>query len=229
MTDAITTQGNGAVATTGAPNPFEAYANKVGGSRLTFLLFKKGDWWLGTGDDAKELPAGTQFVVDMGTNKVGWIHWKNGAPDDNQLELITDMPITPPRREMGDDDAALWELGTDGTPQDPWQLTNTVEMCDPENADDRVMYTTSSVGGRGAVNDLIAVYGSRIRQVPDEVPLIALAGDSYMHRDKKRGKVHVPVLEVVGWVDKDGNKPEPAAEPEAEAPPAKAKGGKTRF
>jgi hypothetical protein len=58
-----------------------------------------------------------------------------------------------------------------------------------------VVYSATSVGGRGAVADLCGIYDRSPRN--GLRPIIALGTSSYPH--KKYGKVHNPVLKFVSW------------------------------
>jgi hypothetical protein len=121
-------------------------------------------------------------------------------------------------------------------------------LVDPENSDNRVMLSVSSRGGINAIGALCKSYGSHIRVAPEDMPVIALRSDSYKHT--QYGKVFVPLLAVVAWVDRDGNQveaedhnarvgtvdepepvpPEPAARTRTNSRPAAgATNGKTKF
>lgn len=213
---------------------YAAYGEQASASNLPFLKFQKGEWTVGQNDD--EVPTGTRFVADMGTLKAGWVRWWNGKPTESEMVSIA-LGHTPPKRhELPDNDPDQWERDQNG-PRDPWQFTNTLELVNPADPDDRVMLSVSSRGGINAVGALCKAYGSHIRHAPDELPVIALESDSYKHT--QYGKVYVPLLRVTAWVDRDGNQVEaenhdartvvePAARTRANSRPA-ASNGKMRF
>jgi hypothetical protein len=66
-------------------------------------------------------------------------------------------------------------------------------------------FATNTKGGLTAIGELCEAYGKEMRQRPDQDPVIELDASSYMHRDPRIGRVHVPVLnKIVDWVAKDG-------------------------
>ena len=65
-------------------------------------------------------------------------------------------------------------------------------------------FTTSSDGGkRHAIGPLSKEYGSHIRQHPDELPIVKLHQDSYLHSDRSIGRVKHPEMPIVRWVEAD--------------------------
>ena len=51
------------------------------------------------------------------------------------VRIAEGKPI-PQREGLGDDDRNDWETDSNGTPQDPWQVCNTLPMKDPETGQD---------------------------------------------------------------------------------------------
>ena len=94
-------------------------------------------------------------------------------------------------------------VGTDGTPRDPWQFTNTLIMkevgADGRDEEALFTFTTSSRGGLNCVGELCRVFGRQMRMRPDEFPIVELGVDSYKHSNPEFGKIKVPLMEVVGW------------------------------
>ena len=88
------------------------------------------------------------------------------------------------------------------------------------DSDEFLIFTSSSHGGRGAVNDFCAAYDKDRLRFPGQVPVVRLGVRTYQH--KKFGKVPNPVFEVVRWTTWDGSE----APPEATA--AGADRGRTR-
>ena len=64
---------------------------------------------------------------------------------------------------------------------------------------------------------LLKAYGTEYRQKPGKLPVIELQADDYVHQTKAYGRIDVPVLSLVDWVDeaelmtaeKAGDEPEP--------------------
>lgn len=234
-----------------AKNAFETYADSVSSNRLVGdrLKYDKGDWL--AGQDAEEIAMGTRLVAAASETMVGWIRWADNKPTDVLMGRVADGFMPAARRDLGDLDESGWEVNQENQPKDPWQLTSYVILKE-EKGDRLFTYAPSSAGGRNVVGALIGEYGKHLRTKPNEFPIVALGTDSYMHKDRSRGRIKVPVLKVVGWVDQgatmaaiagDAADAEADAQAEAEreetpapAAPAKAGGrgkaapsGETRF
>lgn len=198
---------NGLTATSGnlpatqTRNPFEDYgeAGSGGGHIVGKLLkFSKGEYLAGQHGD--EIPKKTQLTAVMDSLLVGWVKWEESRPIDQRMVQIVKGEKPSKRSELGDDDKSKWEIDDNGQQRDPWQLTNYIVFVDVNN--EVFTFTTTSFGGRGAVGELCKAYGKNMRQKPDDYPIISLDVGSYKHKDKKFGKIFVPKLEIVGWINK---------------------------
>ena len=113
----------------------------------------------------------------------------------------------PEREELGDTDESKWPLGPKKQPKDPWQNTRFVYLIDPLTAE-AFTFSTSSWGGRGAVNDLAAAI-SRVRAArPNAVPLIELQAQPHQTKFGRKSK---PFFKVIEWRGDDLAKPGPQA------------------
>src|SRR5262249_25212120 len=124
--------------------------------------------------------------------------WEDSKP----LRYIMREPgrRLPDRDELGDTDQDEWEDGPGGDPKDPWQNTRFVYLVDPQTAE-AFTFSTSSWGGRGAVNDL-GDQIARMRNVhPDAVPVVELRA---AEMPTKFGRKSKPVFKVVGWKSASG-------------------------
>jgi hypothetical protein len=82
-----------------------------------------------------------------------------------------------------------------------------------EDAGLECRYTTTSVGGKRAVQQLAVAIAAQVEKDPERpVPIVTLGKDHYQH--KSYGRIYTPVFEIIEWVSMDG---EEAAE---EAPAA---------
>ncbi len=192
---------NGTDVANTSKNPFEAYSEAAGANRIVgdLLKFVKGEYTCGR--DNTEVPLGAEMVAVMDELLVGWLKWEGSKPSDMKLGKVSEGFMPPRRAELGDDDKDHWELDRDGRPRDPWQLTNVLILKAVES-NELLTFTTSSKGGMGAIAKLCGAYGKHMRQKPNEFPVIALGASSYKHPDKSLGKIDIPTLDIVGWVDK---------------------------
>jgi hypothetical protein len=178
------------------PNYFADYAEAVSSNSIEgkLLKFSKGDWVCGP--DSAEVPTGTRLVALMNTLTVGWQRWANGKPTDNRLGLVAVGFRPPPRRDLGDDDTARWELDAAGDARDPWCFTNRFALVSRDG--EIFTFSTSSRGGIGAIGELCKQYS---RAAAGAYPLVSLDVGSYMHSDRSIGKVKFPVFKVIEYVD----------------------------
>jgi hypothetical protein len=77
-------------------------------------------------------------------------------------------------------------------------------------------YTTTSVGGKRAVQALAVAIAAQVEKDQNKpVPVVRLGKEHYTH--KSYGRIYTPVFEIVEWVGMDGEAQE---EPQIEAPVA---------
>jgi hypothetical protein len=174
-------------------DPYAAYGATVG-TDTPFLKFVKGQFKYGADDEV--LPLGTRLVPNMGELKAGFIKWKDGTPEAEVMVRIADGKPIPQREDLGDDDRNAWETDSNGAPQDPWQVCNTLPMKDPATGQEFV-FTTGSRGGIGAIGKLASGYGRARHKQADKLPMIEISSDSYRH--KTYGDVSYPKFRIVDW------------------------------
>jgi hypothetical protein len=187
-------------------NAFTAYANAALAQNITGtrLKFSKGDWL--AGQENRQIVPGTRMVGDMDSFSVGWVRWSNGKPRDPRMGRVVERFKPARRDDLGDNDCDLWETSDSGEPRDPWTFTNNLVMADLETRE-VFTFTTSSKGGRRAVEKLCQLYGREQARHPDEWPVVELQFDSYQHPNKSFGRIKEPVLKIVGWIAKDADSP----------------------
>jgi hypothetical protein len=126
------------------------------------------------------------------------------------------------RATLGDCDPSLWPKDEKGQPVDPWKEAVMLPMVDPATHE---IFTFSScaVGGVREAKRLTNGYVRQLRAAPKTTdgcaPVVELGTRSYLHDDRKRGKIYNPTLEVVDWVRVSDllAPPEPGAD--SEPPP----------
>jgi hypothetical protein len=159
------------------------------------LKFNKGDYLVGK--DGASLALGTNLVAVMPTLEIYWQKWWGAKP-------VAERPIRggrPYRDELGDTDPELWETDpVTAQRREPWQKTAELVLVDPSN-DAVYTFTTSSTGGRDALGMLARAFDKARAQHPDSLPVIELGSGSYLHSNRSIGRVKVPELKVVDYVD----------------------------
>jgi hypothetical protein len=169
------------------------------------------------GQDGEKIEYGTKLAAAMNTLCAGYIRWEDGRPAERIMGPIAEGFVPPKRETLGHTDKAQWDQFDDGRPSDPWQFTNEVVLADLENGGELFTFSTSSRGGLDAIGQLCLKHGERIRQHPDEVPVIELQMGSYMHPNRSYGEIRFPILKIVGWI------------PAKNLPPVEGSGGQQRL
>jgi hypothetical protein len=166
------------------------------------LKFAKGDWVAGR--DSEKIADGTELVAVLPGMVDGWQRWEDNRPVEQIMGLLVEGFVPPERSTLSHNDKNVWAIDSgNGKPRDPWQPTIYMPMTTIDAT--RVFtFTTSSDGGkRHAIGPLSKEYGSHIRQAPDELPVVKLAQDSYLHSDRSIGRVKYPEMPIVRWVKAD--------------------------
>jgi hypothetical protein len=185
--------------TVSGANPFVNYEPDVRSRRHfpgDILKFTKGDWTYGK--DSVLLTAATDLVACMDTLTRGWQCWANKEVIDARLGLYVRGYKPPQRSQLGNLDKALWELDDAGKPKDPWVYINGLTFV-ARDGSHVYTYITSSDGGLSAVNALGAAAG---KVQSGMYPLVALGCDSYQHKRREYGRVKIPVLRIVGSIER---------------------------
>jgi hypothetical protein len=201
-----------ALTTMGGDDGWGDAAAEAGERQIRGTLLKFADWRWSAGKEGTPIEDGTKLVA-LATAAM-WQRWENGRPVESRIREPGRR--LPDRDELGFDDEAEWEAGPSGQPQDPWRNTRLVYLVDPQTAE-AFTFSTSSWGGRGAVNDL-GDQITRMRTVHrDAVPIVELQA---AEMPTKFGRKSKPVFKIVGWKSADSDKPAPV---ERQITPAQAK------
>jgi hypothetical protein len=109
------------------------------------------------------------------------------------------MDVAPPNAKRG------WET----------QVGMSLKCLDGEDKDMEARFSTTSVGGKRAVQALALAIAQQVDADPSKpVPVIALKREHYQH--KSYGRIYTPVFEILKWIGMDGA--EAAVEEETPAP-----------
>ena len=81
---------------------------------------------------------------------------------------------------------------------DGWTETASIQLRSIESGEE-FAYRPTSLGGLGAIGDLLKKFGWRRNAGKSGIPIIDLGVSSYEHR--KFGKVYKPHFKIVGWQD----------------------------
>jgi hypothetical protein len=166
-------------------------------THVPLLRFRKGKYYVGSGD-GEEVPLGTEYMVYALDWRRGWRKWKDDHIVEDRVVRVADNRAEPLERdELDDRDEANWEEGLDGEPKDPWVLVNELPM---ENiaTGERLLFTTSSFGGKIAVEKVAAAYAQNVRKRLEKgLPVIALTAG--VMKTKAYGPVPRPDFPITRW------------------------------
>jgi hypothetical protein len=155
-----------------------------------YVRFVKGVYECGP--EKELIPLGTEYITVAATE--GWVRLVRGEPV-RRIPREPGQPF-PTRNELGDTDQSVWPL-FDGTPSDPWMLSNELFLVEKETGRS-LIFSTTSWTGREAVADLcrLVTYQRRSRGAKTR-PIIALGVGTYRSR---RGPVATPKFSIVHWI-----------------------------
>ena len=152
-------------------------------------------------DDAK-IPEGTEAVLIYDQIRVGQIKFQGkGNPPIRHMGPVFAGFVPPDRETLGDLDEAEWEKGFSGKPVDPWQFQVLLPLQDTKTGE-LLIFGTSSITGRRACDNLIAMCGRMQVREPDDYPVVRLDVSGFQHRDERIGWVKVPAFTRVGKAPK---------------------------
>jgi hypothetical protein len=163
----------------------------------TLLKFEKGTWRAGkTGTEF----TGAKLIAHVPELMWGWTKWEERKPSDYRVGLVREHFLPAKRAELGDLDPNFW--GFRGSERvDPWQFGFHLSLSDP-NDGQLYVYSSGTAGGKDALANLQDAFADHVEAFPAEaekLPLICLDAGSYLHPNY--GRVAVPHLDIVGWVD----------------------------
>jgi hypothetical protein len=177
----------------------------VGPAGVAILKMDKTGHWV-FGADQTEVEDDSTWAVNPFSFVHGYIAWGDGEVLAEKMASVSqplpEIEDAPPGAKKG------WET----------QVGLALKCISGEDKGLEARYTTTSVGGKKAVQTLAVALAEQVEKDQSKpVAIVRLKKDHYAH--KSYGKIYTPVFEVVEWVSMDG---EPTvAEPEAEAAPAR--------
>ena len=173
-----------------------------GGSPYLRLL-KDGDWVFGQEDNA--IAKGTEAVVNPLSIKHGYSCWTNRQPGQGKNEALGEIMVGLNQPLPMAHELPQHSDPTTGTVC-PWkdQLSMDVKFIGGKHKGTQVMWKVSSVGGLNASRTILDAILTKLDEgTPFVCPIITLDSDSYKHATY--GKTYTPKIEVVGWMDLEGN------------------------
>lgn len=154
---------------------------------MQYLTFSKFGVWT-YGQDKQEAEPDDEFAVNPNSFTCGYIAWENKKVVGERMNPIT---VGMPKLEE-------MEEGL------PWQDQLGVSLKMIGGDEVSLEYKSSTTGGKSAITAIAEAISRRAVSAPEScIPLVRLTKSSYDH--KTYGKILTPVLDVIGWLDNEGN------------------------
>lgn len=175
----------------------------VSGGNVILKMDKTGHWVFGA--EQTEVEDDSLWAVNPFSFVHGFIAWGDGSVLGEKMASVSEpLPATglaPSGSERG------WEM----------QIGMSLACTNGEDEGLQARFTTTSVGGKRAVQALAVAIADQADKNPDKpVPLVRLKKEHYQH--KKYGRIYTPVFDIVDWVSLDTNAADVAeAEPAEDA------------
>jgi hypothetical protein len=173
----------------------------VGGAGTVIIKMDKTGHWV-FGADQTEIEDDSTWAVNPFSFVHGYIAWGDGEVLAEKMGSVSqplpELEAAPPGAKKG------WET----------QVGFSMKCLDGADKDMEVRYTTTSVGGKKAVQALAVAIATQVEKDQSKpVPDVELGKEHYTH--KSYGRIYTPVFKVLEWASMDGK-----SEVEAEEAPA---------
>ena len=177
----------------------------VGPAGTAILKMDKTGHWV-FGADQTEAEDGSKWAVNPFSFVHGFIAWGDGEVLGEKMVSVSqplpELEPAPPQSKKG------WET----------QVGMSLKCISGEDAGLEARYSTTSVGGKRAVQTLAAAIAAQVEKDQSKpVPVVQLKKEHYQH--KSYGRIYTPVFEIVEWVGMEG---EASSNDDDETPPPAA-------
>jgi hypothetical protein len=204
MSNLVKFSGANLPSVTSLSTALRSIATDVSASTTAIIKMDRTGHWV-FGADQTEAESDATWAVNPFSFVHGFIAWGDGEVLAEKLVPVTEplpeLEAAPPGAKKG------WE------PQTGLSL----KCISGEDAGMEARFTTTSVGGRKAVQALAVEIAAQVEKDQSKpVPVVRLGKDHYTH--KSYGRIYTPVFEVVEWVSMNGEAA--SAEAEEAAPAA---------
>jgi hypothetical protein len=167
---------------------------------------KTGHWVFGA--DQTEIEDDSTWAINPLSFVHGYIAWGDGEVLGEKMVSVSqplpELDAAPPNSKKG------WET----------QVGLSMKCVSGEDKGLEARYTTTSVGGKRAVQALAVAIATQVEKDQSKpVPIVRLGKEHYTH--KSYGRIYTPVFDIQEWVGMDGEA-EPAEQEEAPAETAPA-------
>ena len=150
---------------------------------------KTGHWVFGA--DQTEVEDDSTWAINPFSFVHGYIAWGDGEVLGEKMtgvqHPLPELDAAPPGAKRG------WET----------QIGMSLKCLTGEDKDMEARFTTTSVGGKKAVQALGVAIATQVEKDQSKpVAIVRLKKDHYVH--KSYGRIYTPVFEIVEWASMDG-------------------------
>jgi hypothetical protein len=172
----------------------------IGAGVAILKMDKTGHWVFGA--DQTEIEDGSLWAINPFSFVHGYIAWGDGEVLGEKMVSVSqplpELDAAPPNAKKG------WEV----------QVGLSLKCISGGDKGTEARFTTTSVGGKRAVQTLAVALADQVEKDQDKpVAIVLLKKEHYQH--KSYGRNYPPIIEVKEWISMDG---EPAAAEQEEAP-----------
>ena len=183
------------------------------GGSVILKMDKTGHWVFGA--DQTEVEEDSLWAVNPFSFVHGYIAWGKGEVLAEKLvpvsEPLPQLEPAPSGAERG------WEM----------QVGMVLVCTNGEDKDMQARFTTTSVGGKRAVQTLAVAIADQVEKDETKpVPLVRLKTEHYQH--KTYGRIYTPIFDIVEFTSMDADTVEGDAELEVAAEPETENGRRRR-
>ena len=182
-------------------------ANVTDVGTVIIKMDKTGHWVFGA--DQTEIEDDSQWAINPFSFVHGFIAWGDGEVLGEKMTSVSqplpELDAAPPNAKKG------WES----------QVGMSLKCISGEDKGMEARYTTTSVGGKRAVQALAVAIATQVEKDQSKpVPIVELGKEHYTH--KSYGRIYTPVFAIKEWVSMDVEADTAEAEeaPAIEAPAA---------
>ena len=162
----------------------------VGGAGTVIIKMDKTGHWV-FGADQTEIENDSTWAVNPFSFVHGYIAWGDGEVLAEKMvnvsQPLPELEAAPPGAKKG------WET----------QVGMSIKCLTGSDEGMEARYTTTSVGGKKAVQALAVAIATQVDKDQDKpVPVVELGKEHYTH--KSYGRIYTPIFKVIDWASMDG-------------------------
>ena len=203
MSNLVTFAGANLPAVASLATSLRKLESAAGPAGIVILKMDRTGHWV-FGADQTEVEDGSHWAVNPFSFVHGFIAWGDGEVLGEKMASVSDplpeLDAAPPGAKKG------WET----------QVGLSLKCISGEDTGMEARFTTTSVGGKRAVQELAVAIAAQVEKDQTKpVPIVTLGNEHYQH--KSYGRIYTPSFGILEWVSLTADAPV-VAETAVEAP-----------